>query len=391
MRLSVSRACLLLSAFTFSTAAVVAQDYLPQSVRTDIDSPFSFLSDKPYSLAEYHAVSIFDQTGLLSYPRKLSLYLAQTSTNPPKPVKPPVEKIKRTTIDPSMVGYIDNAIVHSEVRVRFDAAMDDTTPDRAEFFYAKCGCYAFLPASTGAQDLRTPGPGPGIPRAVNFQQLYFYGEYAPHPHFSLFMQLPFRWLQAQSLPGVVQAFPSAGGFSDVQVGLKFAALASARHYLTFQFRAYTPTGDAGLGLGTHHYSVEPSLLYYQRLSERTSVEAEVGDTHPLGTSSGVPTVGSSGFAGDVFFYGVGPSYQFVRDEKFGVAGVLEVVGWNVRSGFVTSNGAPVSTSGVNIVNMKVGPRMSFGAHHSLYIGYGIGLTSAKWYRQIFRTEYRYSF
>jgi hypothetical protein len=269
--------------------------------------------------------------------------------------------------------------------------MDDTTPDRAEFFYAKCGCYAFLPASTGAQDLRTPGPGPGIPRAVNFQQLYFYGEYAPHPHFSLFMQLPFRWLQAQSLPGVVQAFPSAGGFSDVQVGLKFAALASARHYLTFQFRAYTPTGDAGLGLGTHHYSVEPSLLYYQRLSERTSVEAEVGDTHPLGTSSGVPTVGSSGFAGDVFFYGVGPSYQFVRDEKFGVAGVLEVVGWNVRSGFVTSNGAPVSTSGVNIVNMKVGPRMSFGAHHSLYIGYGIGLTSAKWYRQIFRTEYRYSF
>ena len=391
MRLSVSRACLLLSAFTFSTAAVVAQDHLPQSVRTDIDSPFSFLSDKPYSLAEYHAVSIFDQTGLLSYPRKLSLYLAQTSTNPPKPVKPPVEKIKRTTIDPSMVGYIDNAIVHSEVRVRFDAAMDDTTPDRAEFFYAKCGCYAFLPASTGAQDLRTPGPGPGIPRAVNFQQLYFYGEYAPHPHLSLFMQLPFRWLQAQSLPGVVQAFPSAGGFSDVQVGLKFAALASARHYLTFQFRAYTPTGDAGLGLGTHHYSVEPSLLYYQRLSERTSVEAEVGDTHPLGTSSGVPTVGSSGFAGDVFFYGVGPSYQFVRDEKFGVAGVLEVVGWNVRSGFVTSNGAPVSTSGVNIVNMKVGPRMSFGAHHSLYIGYGIGLTSAKWYRQIFRTEYRYSF
>jgi hypothetical protein len=93
----------------------------------------------------------------------------------------------------------------------------------------------------------------------------------------------------------------------------------------------------------------------------------------------------------VFFYGVGPSYQFVRDEKFGVAGVLEVVGWNVRSGFVTSNGAPESTSGVNIVNMKVGPRMSFGAHHSLYIGYGIGLTSSKWYRQIFRTEYRYSF
>ncbi len=236
-----------------------------------------------------------------------------------------------------MVGYIDNAVIHSEVRVRFDAAMDDTTPDRAEFFYAKCGCYAF--AAPPAYDPRTPGPGPGIPRAVNFQQLHFYGEYAPHPHFSLFVQLPFRWLQPQSLPGVAQAFPSAGGFSDVQLGLKFAPLVSPRHYLTFQFRAYTPTGDAGVGLGTHHYSVEPSLLYYQRLGERAAVEAEVGDTHPIGTSSGVPTAGPNGFAGDVFFYGVGPSYQFVRDEKFGLAGVLEVVGWNVRSGYVTSNRA----------------------------------------------------
>lgn len=391
MRLLVSKACLLLSGFVLSTAAVAAQEHLSQTAY--IGSPALSLPDKPYSIAEYRVSSIFDHSDLIHYPQKLSLYWMQTSTNPPKPAKPPLEKIKRTAIDPSMVGYIDNAIVHSEVRVRFDAAMDDTTPDRAEFFYAKCGCYAFL-TGTNAYDPRTPGPGVappvGIPRAVNFQQLYFYGEYAPHPHLSLFMQLPFRWLQAQSLPGVAQAFPNAGGFSDMQVGLKFAALASARHYLTFQFRAYTPTGDAGLGLGTHHYSVEPSLLYYQRLSERTSVEAEVGDTHPLGTSSGVPTVGSGGFAGDVFFYGVGPSYQFVRDEKFGVAGVLEVVGWNVRSGYVTGPANP-STAGVNIVNMKVGPRMSFGAHHSLYIGYGIGLTSAKWYRQIFRTEYRYSF
>jgi hypothetical protein len=393
MRLLVFNICLLLSAFTFSTAAVAAQEQLSQTAQTEIDSRALLIPDKPYSIAEYRAASIFDHSDLIHYPQRVSLYWIQASTNQPKSTKAPEEKIKikRTAIDPSMVGYIDNAVVHSEVRVRFDAAMDDTTPDRAEFFYAKCGCYAFLPLSTGAQDLRTPGPGPGIPRAVNFQQLYFYGEYAPHPHFSLFMQLPFRWLQAQSLPGVAQAFPNAGGFGDVQVGLKFAPLVSPRHYLTFQFRAYTPTGDAGLGLGTHHYSVEPSLLYYQRLTERASVEAEVGDTHPLGTSSGVPTVGSSGFAGDVFFYGVGPSYQFVRDEKFGVAGVLEVVGWNVRSGFVTSNGAPVSTSGVNIVNMKVGPRMSFGAHHSWYIGYGIGLTSEKWYRQIFRTEYRYSF
>jgi len=348
----------------------------------------------PVSIAEYRAPSIFDTRSPisypLSYPRNLGFYFAQSTKTSAKPTKPPIEKVKRTPIEPSMVGYIDNAIIHPEVRVRFDAALNDSTPDRAEFFYAKCGCYAFVPSTNTAYDPRTPGPGPGIPKDINFQQLYFYGEYAPHPHLSVFMQLPFRWVQAQAFPGSGQAFPNAGGFSDVQLGVKFAPLVTTHHYVTLQFKAYLPSGDANLGLGTHHYSVEPSLLYYQRLSDRLSIEAEVGDTHPLGTSSGVPTAGSHGFAGDVFFYGAGPSYKFIKDEKFSLAGVVEVVGWNVRSGYVTGPANP-STAGVNIVNIKVGPRLLIGAHHSVYFGYGRGLTSQTWYSDIFRTEYRYSF
>jgi hypothetical protein len=375
---------LLLVVTAISSAAAVAQDQLPSDARTNSDPP------PIRSLAEYRASSIFDTNGPLNYPRDLLLYLAQAPKTSTKPNKSAIEKVKRATIDPSMVGYIDDAIIHPEVRVRFDSARDDETPDRAEFFYAKCGCYGAIPSTNAAFDPRTPGPGPGIPKAVNFQQLYFYGEVAPHPRLSFFTQLPFRWLQPQSFPGTSQAFPSSGGFGDVQLGIKFAPIVSTRRYVTLQFKTFLPSGDAGLGLGTHHYSIEPSLLYYQRLSERLSVEAEVGDTHPIGTSSGVPTATSHGFAGDVFFYGAGPSYKFINDEKFGLAGVLEVVGWNVRSGYVTGPANP-STAGVNIVNMKVGPRMSFGSHHSLYIGYGIALTSAKWYRDILRTEYRYSF
>jgi Putative MetA-pathway of phenol degradation len=375
---------LLLVVIAISSAASVAQDQLPSDAHTNSDPPAI------RSLAEYRVSPIFDTNGPLNYPRDPLLYLAQTPKTSTKPNKAAIEKVKRATIDPSMVGYIDDAIIHPEVRVRFDAARDDETPDRAEFFYAKCGCYGALPSTNAAFDPGTPGPGPGIPKAVNFQQLYFYGEVAPHPRLSFFTQLPFRWLQPQSFPGTSQAFPSSGGFGDVQLGMKFAPIVSTRRYLTLQFKAFLPSGDAGLGLGTHHYSIEPSLLYYQRLSERLAVEAEVGDTHPLGTSSGVPTATSHGFAGDVFFYGAGPSYKFINDEKFGLAGVLEVVGWNVRSGYVTGPANP-STAGVNIVNMKLGPRMSFGSHHSLYIGYGIALTSAKWYRDIVRTEYRYSF
>jgi len=375
--------CLLFASIILSAAAAAGQSHdqnlTLQETLPSISASNIIRFPEPSFILRNSAVPLFDSYGLLEPPRY------SDSSN-----KPQIKRVKRTTIDPSMVGYIDNAVVHSEIRIRFDAALDDQTPDRAEFFYAKCGCYAFLKGS--AYDPKTPGPGSSIPKDVNFQQLYFRGEYAPFPsqHFSLTLQLPIRWLQPQGTP---QPFPSTGGVADVMVGLKVAVLATPRTDLTLQFNSYMPTGDAGVGLGTHHYSVEPSVLYYQRLSEPLAIEGEFGATHPLGSSSGVPTSSPNGFAGDVLFYGAGPSYRFINDEKFSLSGVVEVVGWNVRGGFVTGRapGSPGSTAGVNIVNMKVGPRISFKEHNSLYVGYGIALTSQNWYREIFRIEYRYAF
>jgi hypothetical protein len=302
---------------------------------------------------------------------------------PPPVNKPPIE-IKRPPIDASMVGYIDNAIVGSEVRIRFDAAFDDAFPDRAEFVYAKCGCYGG----------NAPGPGkPGqIPKNVNFQILSFMGEYAVNKRFSAFVEIPFRWIQPQGVAhGTAPAFPNGAGISDVQAGLKFAMLASSRHYLTAQLLAYFPSGDSRSGLGTNHYSLEPALLYYQRLSERFEIEGELGGWLPIGGSSGRGTPFSQGFAGNLFFYGIGPSYRLINGERFRLAPVIEVVGWNVTGGLQTGTGTPSSASGINVVNLKIGARMGFGGHSSLYVGYGKALTSADWYDQIVRVEYRYSF
>jgi hypothetical protein len=310
-------------------------------------------------------------------------------TKPPPVNKPPIE-IKRPPIDASMVGYIDNAIVGSEVRIRFDAAFNDAFPDRAEFVYAKCGCYR----STSADRNGGPGPGPGIPKNVNFQILSFMGEYAVNRRFSAFVEIPFRWIQPQGVAPkslTNPAFPNGAGISDVQAGLKFAMLASSRHYLTAQLLSYFPSGDSRSGLGTNHYSVEPAVLYYQRLSERFEIEGELGGWLPIG--------GSQGFAGNLFFYGIGPSYTLINGERFRLAPVIELVGWNVTGGQQTGipNGPPgscckaFSASGVNVVNIKIGARMEFGGHSSLYVGYGKALTSADWYDQIVRVEYRYSF
>jgi hypothetical protein len=42
----------------------------------------------------------------------------------------------------SNVGYIDSAIIWSQLRMRFDAGYGVNAPDRAEFFYPKCKCFS---------------------------------------------------------------------------------------------------------------------------------------------------------------------------------------------------------------------------------------------------------
>ena len=50
-------------------------------------------------------------------------------------------------ISDSNTGYVDNAIVGNQVRLRADASFNQKQPDRAEFFYAKCGCYRPHPSA----------------------------------------------------------------------------------------------------------------------------------------------------------------------------------------------------------------------------------------------------
>jgi hypothetical protein len=297
-------------------------------------------------------------------------------------------EVERPPIDASMVGYIENAIVGSQARIRFDAAFNDAFPDRAEFIYAKCGCYRNPPPA----DPNAPGPGPGVPKNINFQTLSFMGEYAPASRLSGFVEIPIRWLQPQGVippPNVTQAFPSSDGIGDLEAGLKFAVLASRNKYVTTQLKSYFPSGDARSGLGTNHYSLEPSLLYYGKLSERFDMEGELGGWLPIGGSAGTPISSSSGFAGNILFYGIGPSYRVIDGERFRLSPVIELVGWNVTGGKQT--GPQTDASGTNIVNIKIGTRMSFLAENSIYVGYGKALSSADWYDQIVRIEYRHTF
>ena len=306
----------------------------------------------------------------------------------------------RPRTEGSMIGYLEDATIGSQVRIRSEGGFDAQFPDRAEFFYAKCGCFKSNLAGSGlpAFDPKSPGPGPGVVTKLNFQQLYMQGEYAPHRRLSVFVEVPIRWIQPMGFVPGFGSFGNQGGLGDVTAGVKAAIIASRKQYLTVQLKSYFPSGDASKGLSTGHYSIEPSLLYYQALPNRMALESEIGIWAPIGGAAGVASATNStpqGFAGNILFYGVGPSYQLVRREHFHFSPVVELVGWSVLGGFQTVWISATRTAdlvgGTNIVNIKIGARTDIGGGNSFYIGYGRALTSAVWYSDLVRFEFRHAF
>jgi outer membrane putative beta-barrel porin/alpha-amylase len=313
---------------------------------------------------------------------------------PPQAPPPPAETPRRRG---SMVGYIDDPVVGSKIRVRFDGGFHDPTPDRAEFFYAKCGCYRDLPPTNPNYDPDAPGPRPGTASDINFQQLYFLGEYAPATNFSVFAEMPIRWLQPQAFTPASQGFENAAGISDLHAGAKYAVSNKPGQALTVQVKLTMPTGSSEKGLGTNHWSLEPAFLFYQEVSPKVALEGEIAAWAPFNGSAGLPTSSDEEFAGRIFMYGIGPSVTVYETPRLRIAPVVELVGWHVIDGFETSATNPDGKAGADTVNIKFGARASWtpvrvgGAAGSIYGGWGHALTDAKWYEDILRIEYRLSF
>jgi hypothetical protein len=266
----------------------------------------------------------------------------------------------------SSVGYIDSAIPATQFRLRYDAAYDGRRSTRAEFFYAK-----------------TSPTGPGLPQAerrIDYQDVMGYLEFAPSCDFSVFVEMGERNLNPE-------VNDNHHGLADMNAGFKYALIQACDTVATFQLRGYFPTGDAHKGLGTNHYSIEPALLWYQRLNERLSVESEFHYWIPIDGTD---------FAGEVLRYGVGLHYDILKTECRRITPVVEVVGWTVLDGkeAISLPGGAVevkSASRDTIVNLKLGCRFGISRVSDLYVGYGRALTGSNWYEDIVRIEWRLLF
>jgi len=276
----------------------------------------------------------------------------------------------------SVVGYIDSAIPQTQIRLRYDSADSANRPDRADFFYAKCGCF-------GSPDAKGPN---NAETDVSYQELRLYAEFAVNERFSAFAEMPYRWVQFQNNPDGV-------GFSDLNFGAKYAMIAEECRFLTAQIRIQAPTGDSNKGLGTNNWWVNPAILYYQKIGDRVALEAEIQDY--------IAVERADDFAGNVLRAGVGVSYLALNGPSFRISPVLELVGWTVLEGKVLdpNNGTAENAAGETIVNAKAGVRFGFGqlsepgmlSRSDFYIGYGRALTGDVWYKDIVRAEFRLRF
>jgi len=301
-------------------------------------------------------------------------------------------------VSDSNTGYIDNAVINTRAQLRYDNARNSTVGDRAEFFYAECGCYRVLglnpeaPGPSGKVSGTPNGNSKLIETSLDYQDLRFDYEHAFSRQFSLFAELPMRFIDGEVIG-------STEGIADIRLGLKWGLLDSRTQHLTFQLKTYLPTGDAEEALGTDHYSIEPGLLYFGRLDEHWTLAAELRYWIPIDGASGLGTpFPDEDYAGEVLRSGLGIGYDFVVSEMTRVTPVVELVNWIVMGGqsIESADGSAASavfreSDGDTITNIKVGVRVAMGNEHSVYVGYGSSLTDDEWYEDIIRMEYRRSY
>jgi len=256
--------------------------------------------------------------------------------------------------------FVDSARPVSQTRIRWDAGRNLLGPDRAEFFWAATG-----------------GRGPANAETrLNYNTLNIFTE-AGTERFSFFVNMQFRSTETINNG-------NNGGFGDMSIGTKSVLVDSELILMSFQFSTFLPTGNAGLGTGVGHVSLEPALLSSIKLYTNTWLQSQFAYWIPLG--------GSVGRAGGVFqFHNSLNHTLFCPLPDLSLIGTFETQGYTFGGGSVTLPGGAVASAGGTMFSVGPGLRLAFSDKLDFGFGMQFAVTQPRLANQLYRSELRWRF
>jgi hypothetical protein len=270
--------------------------------------------------------------------------------------------------------FADYARPRTVTRFRYDNLEAMTRPDRNQFWIQQV-----MPSRKNRFTIVNP--------SLRLQEVYYYQEVAAERG-SFFVEIPYRQINPNYMP-------SQAGFSDINFGAKSMFFDSELLQMTFQFRTYTPSGSVGQGLGTGHFSLDPSLLASLKLGPDTYFQAQLGNWIPLGGA----TVSGVNFAGGIFYWlmSLNQVLWYPRQDSPLIA-TLEMDGWSFENGGYTNKifpgGTPqIAMKGGGVSYFNIGPGIRQSICNRLDFGAAItwATSSVHWAQPWFRCEIRFLF
>ena len=272
--------------------------------------------------------------------------------------------------------FADYARPRTVTRIRYDNMINIRFPDRNQYLLMQTN--ANFPQHYTNRHGVTFRTDP----SANLQQLYLYQEVAAQRG-SFFVEYPYRQLNPLFSP-------TQAGFSDINFGIKSLMLDTELLQISFQFRTYTPSGNAAQGLGTGHFSLDPSLLSSLKLAPDTYFQAQLGNWVPLG--------GNQKITGGILYWFMSLNQVVWRlSPDTPVIAMLEMDGWSFENGGYTNpiaNYGPKvigSGGGVSYFNIGPGLRAALGKAVDLGTALTFSTTSNHWGSPWFRLEVRFLF
>jgi hypothetical protein len=268
--------------------------------------------------------------------------------------------------------FADYARPRTVTRIRYDNLENMVRPDRNQFFI---------------QQVVQPGGKSNTNRITNpalrNQELYLYQEAAGQLG-SFFVEIPYRQINPNFMP-------SQSGFGDINFGIKSLLYDRELLQLAFQFRTYTPSGNAMNNLGRGNFSLDPSILASLKLAQGTYFQAQVGNWIPLG--------GNQNLAGGVFYWLMSLNQVIWRPAPTSpLIATLEMDGWSFENGGYTNAINPgrspqIVTSGGGVSYFNIGPGLRQSICNKVDFGGALtwATSSIHWAQPWFRFEVRFLF